>query len=562
MNEIIDPEVDKGEIEGYQNSLHETQNLNETTETVGELNNPEYETNLVRNNISNPRSDDVALRHVEQVRNLSLQLFDGTKQLHELNDGCRNILAISANFLDARIPKGRKKSKIAARKLIEVRIEEDLNAEETSVLESIIVLQNKKVKRKHIAALDLDPIQQREALTLLALQNIAVGLDESYSQTTKIIQVESTRGELWIIVDGPEVLVDISAAQHNSWLWVTVGYPGIKFLAAREAQTELLPYPEPFDNPGLEADDALSEAGRKVLRYHFARMIDHEAGTRLGENIEELHKMRVATRRMRAAFVVFGETYETQSIKSYLKSLRKTARVLGRVRDLDVFIDKATKYIENLPDDQCKSLNPLLNDWYTQREEAREQMLVYLNSEAFQTFKRKFNVFLSNSGAGALPFPKDRPYPQRVNEIAPQLIYTRMSEVRAFEPFLVDASIETLHALRIEMKRLRYTIEFFSEVLGPESKPVLDVMKTMQDHLGDLNDAQVAAQSIQRFIDRWDIEQEDLPISERQNPEAIVSYLASRHAELHKLSVGFGKTWDLFNNPDFRKNLALAVSVL
>jgi len=49
---------------------------------------------------------------------------------------------------------------------------------------------------------------------------------------------------------------------------------------------------------------AMSEAGRKVLRTHFARMLANEAGTRLGEDIEELHDMRVATRRLRAVLFV------------------------------------------------------------------------------------------------------------------------------------------------------------------------------------------------------------------------------------------------------------------
>ncbi|HVA87393.1 MAG TPA: CYTH domain-containing protein, partial [Candidatus Saccharimonadales bacterium] len=53
--------------------------------------------------------------------------------------------------------------------------------------------------------------------------------------------------------------------------------------------------------PGVTADDVVAEAGRKVLRFHLARLIDREDGTRLGEDPEELHAMRVATRRMRAA---------------------------------------------------------------------------------------------------------------------------------------------------------------------------------------------------------------------------------------------------------------------
>ena len=62
--------------------------------------------------------------------------------------------------------------------------------------------------------------------------------------------------------------------------------------------------------PGVMAEDLHSEAGRKVLRFHLARMLAREPGTRDGADPEELHGMRVATRRMRAAWRVFGDAYQ------------------------------------------------------------------------------------------------------------------------------------------------------------------------------------------------------------------------------------------------------------
>lgn len=95
---------------------------------------------------------------------------------------------------------------------------------------------------------------------------------------------------------------------------------------------------------GLEPTDSMAEAGRKVLAFHFERMLEHEPGTRVGEDIEELHDMRVATRRMRAAFQVFGDSYTKKSVKPLLQGLKKTGRALGPVRDLDVFIEKLQQY--------------------------------------------------------------------------------------------------------------------------------------------------------------------------------------------------------------------------
>ncbi len=314
--------------------------------------------------------------------------------------------------------------------------------------------------------------------------------------------------------------------------------------------------------PGVEPDDPLAEAGRKVLRYHFAQMLLHEDGTRLGEDIEELHDMRVATRRMRAAFEVFGAAYKSKTIQPHLKGLRATGRALGRVRDLDVFMEKAQKYLESLPEEQHGGLGPLLQSWQRERETARSEMITYLDSAAYKSFKDSFYEFLATPGAGAVPIPQDVFTPHLVRETAPVLIYTCLASVRSFDSVLESASIEQLHALRIEFKKLRYTAEFFREVLGEQAKAVIDDIKSIQDHLGDLNDAQVATEILREFLSQWDQEQARLSVLERQSPEPIMDYLSYRYVERHQLMVTFREVWIHFNRPEFRQNLALAVSVL
>ncbi|HEY8437394.1 MAG TPA: CHAD domain-containing protein, partial [Candidatus Limnocylindrales bacterium] len=87
--------------------------------------------------------------------------------------------------------------------------------------------------------------------------------------------------------------------------------------------------------PGVLADDHRAEAGRKVLRFHLARMIAREAGTREGRDAEDLHAMRVATRRQRAAWRIFGKAFRAGRTKPHREHLREVASRLGAVRDLD-----------------------------------------------------------------------------------------------------------------------------------------------------------------------------------------------------------------------------------
>lgn len=314
--------------------------------------------------------------------------------------------------------------------------------------------------------------------------------------------------------------------------------------------------------PGVKSDDLLAEAGRKVIRYHFGQMLLHEQGTLTGEDIEELHDMRVATRRMRAAVEVFESAFHKKALKTHLKGLRATGRALGKVRDLDVFMEKAGHYQAELEPEKQTGLDPLMEAWQAERNIARMEMLNYLSGDRYARFKADFFTFLDTPGAGAVPVPDDPFEPTRVREIAPVLIYTRLASVRTFENILASASIEQFHALRIEFKKLRYTLEFFREVLGPEAKEVIEAVKQMQDHLGDLNDAQVATEILRDFLARWDLQQANLAISERRSPEPIMAYLTYRYTERHNLLLGLHQAWKEFNRPELRQLLALAAAAL
>jgi CHAD domain-containing protein len=329
-----------------------------------------------------------------------------------------------------------------------------------------------------------------------------------------------------------------------------------------EGKGKNLPFPEPLPDPGLLHSDTLAEAGRKTLLYHFAEMLSHEEGTRLGEDIEELHDMRVASRRMRAAFDLFEQAFDPKVIRRHLRGLKATGRALGAVRDMDVFIEKANHYMDDLSPEQRQGLEVLVEAWQDQRETHREAMLVHLDSPDYEAFKRKFNTFLQTPGKGVRVLSPECPVPPLARDAAPVLIYSRFGAVRAYDQILESATLEQLHALRIEFKKLRYAVEFFREILGKEARSVINVLKTMQDHLGDLNDAQVATHLLSDFLARMEFSHLDLPLAERRNPEPVVVYLAAKHAERHRLMRTFPTAWEQFNQPEFRQNLALAVAAL
>ena len=506
------------------------------------------------------------LQRVEHQRDLALALFDATQPVHHLPEDHRWLLETAALLGYLAEADQETDSDKAGYIFVLSHPLANLNEVGQETVESILKFQGGKVGRRAYADFNKGVQPQREALILAALLRIALGLDQSGSQETHIEAIDSGSHAMHILVKGSYAASDARAAQKRARLWAELFQQAVSVRVAHQGEEELdvekLDSLMSMQSPGIKPDDPLAEAGRKAMAYHFAEMLRHEAGTRLGEDIEALHDMRVATRRMRAAFEVFADGFEPKTIKAHLKGLRATGRALGRVRDLDVFMEKAGRYLETLPEDQRLGLDPLLNAWRGERDTGRAAMLEHLNGEGYATFKRKFLALLSTPGAGARRLSRADPTPDLVRHIVPVLVYTRLAAVRAYEPILGTASLEQLHALRIEFKQLRYTLEFFSEVLGEEAQEVIAVIKGLQDHLGDLNDANVAFQILREFLDEWDDRQAGLPVEQRQNPEPVVAYLAAKHAERHRLMVTFRKAWQRFDRPELRAKLASAVSVL
>jgi CHAD domain-containing protein len=322
-----------------------------------------------------------------------------------------------------------------------------------------------------------------------------------------------------------------------------------------------LPYPMPMKSIGINAVDTLADAGRKVWLFNFALMLCHEEGTLLAKESEELHDMRVATRRMRTAFDVFAPAFEQKMMKRFLKGLRAIGRALGEVRDMDVILEHGLSYQAKIDVDKQAGLEPLIIAWRDMLDKKRAKMARHLTSDAYRTFKEKFNLFLQ-APKGVKSAVENRVMNPQLRDIVPMLIYGRYAAVRAYETVLPTASVAELHALRIEFKKFRYVLEYFREILGESIGITINEIKHIQDHLGVLHDTDVACGLVSDFLADWERDQLLRPIFERQNPEPIVTYLAFLHTERYRLTSNFPKLWEKFNRPEFRQGIAQAISRL
>ena len=306
--------------------------------------------------------------------------------------------------------------------------------------------------------------------------------------------------------------------------------------------------------PGVLADDHIAEAGRKVLRFHLARMINREAGTRDGSDAEDLHAMRVATRRQRAAWRVFGGSFRAGRTKSHRSRLREVASRLGAVRDLDVLLDAVDTYRADLPVSEQRALEPLMTAWRAHRDDARVLLVRELDSDGYRRWLDDYAEFVRHEGtAVAATGPTE---PHRVRDTAASRILAAYEQVRAYEPVLRWADVETLHELRIAGKWLRYTLEFVREALGPESDGLIARVTALQDHLGLMHDADVSAHLARDFL------VEHAGSLSNAESGAIARYLVNREREVTRLQRTVGRSWRGVSGIAFRRGLGRALAGL
>jgi CHAD domain-containing protein len=303
----------------------------------------------------------------------------------------------------------------------------------------------------------------------------------------------------------------------------------------------------------LNGDDPMSEAGRKVLLDELITILKHEAGSRTGEDIEDVHDMRVAVRRTRSALRLLEPYFRQKAIAGYARSLRKLARTLGVVRDLDVQIDDLTRFADASPD-HAAGIAGAVTLLDARRAAARRALNRMLDRGGYRRFVEDYADFLTTPGKGARLIENDDVHPARLRHVLPELIYRHLGAVRAYSDVITDADMTTLHALRIEFKRLRYVVALFADVLGSSAAEFIEELKAIQDHLGRLNDLAIAHDRVNELIGEFD------PDADADVIAALHAYSDSIDAEAEGLRAGVLTVWNRFNTKKIQRHLALAVA--
>jgi CHAD domain-containing protein len=243
--------------------------------------------------------------------------------------------------------------------------------------------------------------------------------------------------------------------------------------------------PPPRPRRGAPANEHVAAA----LREQYAAIVRHDPGTRLGRDPEELHQMRVATRRMRAILRAAGPLLDPEWVRSLRTEVGWLGGALGPVRDLDVLLDHLKADAHRLGDTDERAFLVLLRSLQSERDADRAAMLQVLREPRFvrlvDRLERETKAPPLASAGGSL------------RALAAREFRRLRKRVQALGDHPPD---DDLHATRIAVKRARYAAELAERSIGKTAAAVIRDLKLLQDVLGDHQDAAVAESRIRALV--------------------------------------------------------------
>ncbi|MDP1956834.1 MAG: CHAD domain-containing protein, partial [Rhodocyclaceae bacterium] len=279
---------------------------------------------------------------------------------------------------------------------------------------------------------------------------------------------------------------------------------------------------------------AASAAPTDAFRAIALACLDHLQQNHLGAlacgstDPEYIHQMRISTRRLRAALRLFGPLLPDNLAAALLPPLSELMAVLGPARDLDVLLAEiAAPVLTALPDEP--RLAALVGIITERRFTARQEAMRFMRSPRYgsivlhalatlhaQPEAAKFGAGGTASAGSAATMGTAQPDAALIGtataeEMVPAqtLLEFAQNRLRRLRKKVLALAGETrvdnpssLHALRIDIKRLRYALEFFTPLASPKAlRRLLLHLTRLQDALGQINDLASAGELLMSCAD-------------------------------------------------------------
>jgi CHAD domain-containing protein len=245
----------------------------------------------------------------------------------------------------------------------------------------------------------------------------------------------------------------------------------------------------PAERPTPGRDASPAEHLQAMLEAQYREVVAHDAGTRAGRDPEELHQMRVATRRLRAFLRAGRPLLDPEWAEELRLELKWLGGALGPVRDLDVLVAHLRESTQGLDPVERRAAGRVFGRLDDARADARGAMLEAISSERYYRLLDRLEESVASPRLG----PDQRP----LEDIAAAEFRRLRKAVRALDE---EPSDDALHDLRIRGKRARYAAELAEAVAGKAATRFIRKAKAFQDVLGEHQDAVVAEERLRESL--------------------------------------------------------------
>ena len=252
------------------------------------------------------------------------------------------------------------------------------------------------------------------------------------------------------------------------------------------------PTANPLAPDHVDGSMRVDELAIATLRGQLSAWIAHEPGTRLGEDPEELHDLRLAGRRIDAALANFSQYLPTALVRMRAR-LKRILQALGSVRDLDVQLANLEAFERKLATADRAAIQPLKRRLDTERTRARTRMLRVLDSPQTEKWLARLQAEVLKPSIS-----RARHDHGPITSAAPLLLRSRYKKLRkAAGRLTAESSMEDYHAVRGRIKKLRYAVESVGAVYGKPADALLRSLRRLQGPLGEQQDAHVTLARLQ-----------------------------------------------------------------
>lgn len=251
-----------------------------------------------------------------------------------------------------------------------------------------------------------------------------------------------------------------------------------------------------------KSDESYCLFGAKALLKRLQDVAKEIDGVRKADDIERIHDMRVATRRVRSALPLFEKCLPGKSSKKWNKEMKRVTQALGTARDADVQIDFLQGLLDNLTDSSCRpGIQRLMLRLQQRRDKAQGEVLEAMDGLELSGVLEQMGGKLRQMRVQARMHHADEFSPY-VYERAYLAISFRLENMLAYEIYVTQPErIEELHAMRIAAKRLRYTMEVFEPLYQDDLKQPIKTVRKVQTLLGDIHDCDVWVSYVPQFLE-------------------------------------------------------------